>query len=253
MSLVYLTASNLSTIPRIRHGFFTRQGGHSTGIYASLNCGFGTQDDPALVAANRVAVAQALGAGQVLTAYQCHTAKALIVDRPFETLPKVDALVTATPGLAIGVLAADCGPILFAADDGRVIGAAHAGWKGALYGIIESTIVAMETLGAKRKTIRAALGPCIGQASYQVGAEFRDTFIYSRSSLSRFFLPDGDRFRFDLGGFIRFQLEQAGIGAVEDLAIDTYPDTERFFSYRRTTHRGEADYGRQISAIVIGG
>ena len=250
--LIFLTAPELARIPNIRHGFFTRQGGGSAGIFASLNCALGSGDDAPSVAANRAAVANALGAAQLMTAYQCHSATALMVDRPFgDTRPQVDALVTATPGLALGVLAADCGPILFASDNGHVIGAAHAGWKGALNGIIESTIAAMEGLGAARGKISAVLGPCIRQDSYQVGGEFRDTFMNADDSYDRFFAPDGDKYRFDLAGLIRLRLKEAGIGQIGDLGLDTYPDQDRFFSYRRATHAGEADYGRQVSAIVI--
>ncbi len=249
----HLTSAALSAIPSLRHGFFTRQGGRSAGIFDSLNCGPGSGDQTANVAANRALVAAALGVDRVVTAYQVHSTDVVVVDGPFAgEAPRADAIVTATPGLAIGIVTADCGPILFAAADGSVAGVAHAGWKGALYGIVENTVAAMETLGASRSTIYTSVGPCIGQPSYQVGGEFRDNFLAVDAAFESWFVADGDKYRFDLPGFIAMRLRQAGVAAVDELGCDTYPDAKRFFSYRRTTHAGEADYGRQISAMAIG-
>ncbi len=255
--LPFVTVPSLHVIPNLRHGFFTREGGHSTGLYASLNCGLGTNDDPALVSANRAEVSAALGflASPLVTAYQVHSVLAATIDAPFAgTPPEVDALVTTTPGLVIGVLTADCTPILFASRDGRVIGAAHAGWKGAFGGIVEATVAAMGTAGAQRSEIVAAIGPCIAQSSYEVGADFRDRLTNAEADTAQFFIPSPrpEHFQFDLPGFVLYRLHQSGIGHAEALNLDTYADETRFFSYRRTTHRGEPDYGRQVSAIVIG-
>ena len=250
-----LISTSLSFLPTISHGFFTRQGGVSAGLYAGLNCGPGSGDDPANVAANRAKVAESLGVlpANLMSAYQCHTALARTVDRPFiGDAPSVDALATATPGLAIGILAADCGPVLLATGDGKVIGAAHAGWKGALGGILENTIAAMEQLGAERRDIHACLGPCIAQASYEVGAEMRQAFTDADSGHAAFFeANESGRFQFDLQGFILHRLRQAGIRSAEAVHVDTYSDPARFYSYRRTTHANESAYGRQISAIAI--
>jgi YfiH family protein len=256
MVLPFLTSPVFDNI-NISHGFFTRQGGAGGGIYDSLNCGMGSKDDPGTVAANRARVAEALNVppGHLLSLFQIHSAEALIVDKPFDgPRPRADALVTATPGLAVGAVAADCAPILFAARDGTVVGAAHAGWKGAFTGIIDSTIARMEELGARREEIVAAVGPCIAQASYEVGPEFRERFIEVDTTFDAFFLSgiDPGHFQFDLPGFVRHRLQQAGIGQIDVLGFDTYADPERFFSYRRATHRDEPDYGRQISAIAIG-
>lgn len=250
-----LTSPLLSAVPGLRHAFFTREGGVSEGIYASLNGGMGSNDDPERVAENRRRMAATLGVApdHFLTAYQVHSPDVAIAERPWDaTRPKVDAMVTRTPGLALGVTAADCGPVLFVDPSARVIGAAHAGWKGAFTGVLESTIAAMETLGAERTRIIAAIGPLIRQASYEVGQEFVARFTDTDATLARFFAPskrDGHSM-FDLAAFIRMRLETAGISTIDDLGIDTYPD-ERFFSYRRTVHRKEVDYGRQVHAIVL--
>ncbi len=254
MTVPHLTSSALSGISGIRHGFFGREGGVSIGLYASLNCGLGSRDDPSAVEGNRAAVARAIGAAPetLVTAYQCHSANALAVDRPFSDIPSVDALVTATPDLVLGVLAADCGPVLFATGDGTVVGAAHAGWKGALGGILESAVAAMEGLGARRRDVRACLGPCIGPASYEMGEEVRQAFVDSASGYAAFFTRnDKGRFQFDLPGFILHRLRALELAQAEAFRIDTYAEPERFFSYRRTTHAGGSDYGRQISAIAI--
>jgi polyphenol oxidase len=252
-----IQSERLSQAPHIRHGFFTRQGGVSGGVYASLNCGLGSGDERAHVLENRERVARHLGTvgTQLLTSYQIHSANAVIVDGPWapDAQPRADALVTRTRGLALGTLAADCTPILFADPEASVIAAAHAGWKGALAGIVEATVVAMEHLGARRERIHAALGPCIGQAAYEVGPEFEARFLAKDPGHTRYFMrksPAG-RPHFDLPGFVESRLVAAGLGHVENGTRCTYADPERFFSYRRMTHTGEADYGRQISALLL--
>ena len=252
-----ITAATLSALPGIRHGFFTRQGGVSGGIYSSLNCGLGSNDDRALVSRNRDRVAEHLGAssGRIVTVYQTHSAIALTIDRPFPAgnVPKADALVTCKPGLAVAALAADCAPVLFADAKAKVVAAAHAGWRGALGGILESTIAAMVQLGAKRSEIHAAVGPCIHQEHYEVGPEFEAQFLLAPSGNAAFFrIPAAKtKAHFDLPGFVAHRLANAGIANVTPSPYCTYADPERFFSYRRTTHHGEPDYGRQISAIVV--
>jgi hypothetical protein len=245
--------------PGIAHGFFGREGGVSQGLYASLNCGPGSKDDPAAVAENRRRVADALAPEvQLVSLSQVHSPI-------IHTLPawgsedgkrlEGDGMVTATPGLGLGILTADCAPVLFADTKAGVIGAAHAGWKGALGGVLEATLEAMEKLGALRMRISAAIGPSISQKNYEVGADFRDRFVESGAKHARFFVPS-DReghFRFDLPGYVAHRLTQAGTGSVESLGICTYPAENGFFSFRRTTHAGEPDYGRQISAIVLTG
>jgi polyphenol oxidase len=238
---------------KIAHGFFGRTGGVSTGIYASLNCGPGSGDAPASVGENRARVAQHLGA-ELVTLYQIHSDKAVNVNAPWgNDRPQADAMATATPDIALGILTADCAPVLFADHQARVIGAAHAGWKGALGGVIESVLAAMENLGANRARIAAAIGPCIAQDSYEVGAEFRDRFADTDSANARFFVPSNKpgHFRFALEGYVAHRLTTAGVSNIEPLHADTYAREADFFSFRRTTHRGEPDYGRQISAIVL--
>ena len=239
----------------LTHGFFTRQGGVSSGVYGSLNGGVGSRDDPRAVAENRRRMAAHLGIdpAHLLVPYQTHSPDALIVTQAFAERPRCDALVTATPGLGLGVTGADCGMILFADGQARVIGAAHAGWKGALGGVLEATIKAMETLGARRASTVAVLGPTISQKSYEVGAEFAARFIAQSASYESFFSAserDG-HFLFDLPGFIAMRLRHAGIGSFADLARDTYGEPEVFFSYRRSVHKNEPDYGRQIAAIAL--
>ena len=245
----------------IRHGFFTRQGGVSEGLYGSLNCGLGSNDDPVKVLENRARVARHLGSPrpEVVTLYQTHSATALVVNAPYPrtAVPKADAVVTRTPGLAIGALAADCNPVLFADPQAKVVAAAHAGWRGALGGILESTVVAMESLGADRRRICAAVGPSINQPSYEVGPEFEAEFLKATADYAAFFHRPtaGGRPRFDLPGFVMMRLGRAGVGTTERVAPCTYENESKFFSYRRTTHRqvgGQTlDYGRQISAIMV--
>jgi YfiH family protein len=228
----------------------------SKGIFASLNCGPGSGDDRANVIANRKRVTDALSPGApLLTLYQIHSAESVSVTAPWNIGegPHADAMATNVPGLALGILTADCAPVLFADTDARVIGAAHAGWKGALGGVTDSAIAAMEALGAKRTRIAAAIGPCISQTNYEVGAEFRDRFLESDSHFARFFIPSDkpDHFRFDLEGFVAQRLAACGIARVERLSTCTYAAEDDFFSFRRATHRGETDYGRQVSAIVL--
>jgi polyphenol oxidase len=239
----------------IRHGFFTRKGGVSSGLYKGLNVGSGSQDAPEAVAENRrrAAVFMNPQSEAVVTPWQVHSPDAVMVDAPFYgEKPKADAIVTATPGLVIGVVTADCGPILFSDPKAGIIGAAHAGWKGAMDGVLENTIIAMEKLGARRGDIRAVLGPSISQPNYEVGPEYMAAFTGRDSGFKRFFMPSAhpDHSMFDLRAFTLHKLEAAG---VECAMMDdcTYADEENFFSYRRTTHRKEPDYGRQLSAISI--
>jgi YfiH family protein len=252
-----MTASPLlSAIPGLRHAFFTREGGVSGGIYAGLNGGLGSSDDPASVAENRRRMAQQMGVSpeHFLSVWQVHSPDAVVATRPWEgaSRPRADAMVTRTEGLAIGVTAADCGPILFVDPNARVIGAAHAGWKGALTGIVESTVDAMEKLGAERSGIVAAIGPLIRQHSYEVGGEFVERFVEADAENALFFMPSTreGHAMFDLASFIRTRLENAGVLMIDDTGIDTYSD-ERFYSYRRSVHRGEPDYGRHVHAIAL--
>jgi len=240
---------------RIRHGFFTRHGGVSQGIYAGLNVGIGSDDDAGSVKENRARVAGWFGLPpeRLATVHQVHSPDVITVDAAYAgERPKADAMVSASPGIVLGVLSADCGPVLFCDGANGVIGAAHAGWKGALGGVLENTVDAMLALGAERSRIVACLGPSIGPRSYEVGPEFVDRFLSFDPSYAGFFSPSktpGHAF-FDLPALTVARLAAAGVEAVS-LGIDTYSDEERFFSYRRTTHRGEPDYGRQISAIAI--
>lgn len=253
----YLTAATLDATACVRHGFFTRKGGVSGGLYAGLNCGIGSMDERAAVTENRARVAHAMGIARdrLITPYQIHSANVVTADGPWlpgTDAPRADAIVTRLPGLAIAVSTADCTPILFADGEARVIGAAHAGWRGALSGVLEATIAAMEALGAGRTHIRAAIGPTIAQSAYEVGPEFRDTFTAADPANAKFFdEAPGKRPHFDLPAYVRARLVAAGLGAIEDLAVCTYQDEARFFSYRRCTHRGEADYGRQVSVIAL--
>ncbi len=252
-----LQSALLADLDGIRHAFFTRAGGVSNGVYASLNGGTGSSDAPDKVAENRARMAATLGvsADRLLTAYQIHSPDVVVVDAPWtpDKRPRVDAIVTKTPRLAVGVSTADCGPLLFADAEAGVIGAAHAGWRGALTGVIEATLTAMETLGAKRARISAALGPTISLRNYEVGPEFVARFTADNAENRRFFASSDkpDHATFDLPGYIAARIERAGIGAFEDLALCTYAEPERFFSYRRTTHRNEPDYGRHINAIAL--
>jgi YfiH family protein len=253
---MFIQAPALASHSGIRHAFFTRQGGVSDGIYASLNGGIGSSDEPAKVQENRHRMAEALAVKHdaLISVYQVHSPDAVIVEGPWRgDRPKADAMVTATPGLALGITTADCGPVLFADPAARVIGAAHAGWRGAVTGVLESTVAAMERLGARRENIVAVLGPTISQKAYEVGPDFIRRFTDEAPGYERFFTAAErpDHAMFDLPGFIGARLEAAGIGAFTDLGLCTYSDEERFFSYRRTTHRKEPDYGRLISAIAL--
>ena len=244
-------------LPGIVHGFFTREGGHSDGIFATLNCGLGSGDDRAAVLRNRAAVARSLGvaAEGLITAHQIHSAEAVIVEAPWqhEQRPRADAMVTREPGIALGVLTADCGPVLFADAEAGVIGAAHAGWKGALAGVTESTLAAMEKIGARRQRIAAVIGPSISRHAYEVGPEFPAPFLEEDRSNRDFFRPSPrpGHSHFDLPGYLAHRLAREGVAEVVDLGLCTFNDEDRFYSYRRATHRSEKDYGRQISAIAL--
>lgn len=252
-----LHSEGLGSLRGIRHGFFGRKGGVSEGVWSSLNVGLRSGDRPERIAANRTRIAGALGTGpdQLVTARQVHGATAVAVAAPWDnaSAPEADALVTDRPGLVLGVLAADCGPILLADGDAGVIGAAHAGWKGALGGVVESAVAAMVDLGAAPGRITAVLGPCIAQASYEVGPEFVARFFAETNENRAFFAPHGERARFDLKGYIGHRLERAGVGRVDLLPDDTCANDERYFSYRRTTLRREERFGLQLSAIVLEG
>ncbi|MGE3148543.1 MAG: peptidoglycan editing factor PgeF [Pseudorhodoplanes sp.] len=256
-----LQASSLTALPGIRHAFFSREGGVSGGFYASLNGGVGSRDAPADVAENRARMARALDVepGRLLTAYQIHSPDVVVVDDGWRNIwndqarPRADALVTRLRGIAIGVSTADCGPVLFADREAGIVGAAHAGWRGALGGVLEVTLAAMVRLGARVERTRVALGPMISQRNYEVGAELIEKFEQHDPGNVRFFAP-GRRpghAQFDLPAFIAHRLQKAGVEAIEDLAVCTYGDPQKFFSFRRATHRGEPDYGRHISAISL--
>ncbi|WAP69496.1 peptidoglycan editing factor PgeF [Jiella pelagia] len=237
------------------HGFFTRRGGVSNGLYEGLNAGAGSKDDPEHVAENRARAAATLGlaSDRLATPWQVHSAEAVIVDAPFSgDRPRVDGIVTRTPGLCIGVVTADCGPVLFADHDNGVVAAAHAGWRGALGGVLESTIAAMEKAGAKRASITAILGPTITQPNYEVGLEMMAAFVEGAPERERFFQPGKapDKRQFDLPGFIVQRLETSGVKA-GFVGRCTYGEPDMFYSFRRTTHRGEPDYGRQLAAIAL--
>lgn len=248
MSLTPIRADSL-TFP---HGFFTRVGGASAGLYASLNCGPGSRDDAAAVAENRARAAAALGAAHLLTVHQIHSAEAVTISAPFPgERPKADAMATAAPGLALGALSADCAPVLFEDAEARVVASAHAGWRGALAGVTDAAIAAMEGLGASRSRIRAAIGPTISQRAYEVGPEFLEEFLADEGENARFFAGGaGDRMMFDLPGYLLARLRAAGVSA-EWTGHCTYSDEARFYSYRRSVHRGEADYGRLLAAITL--
>lgn len=233
-----------------RHGFFTRKGGASSGIFAGLNCGLGSSDQTEIVTINRARVAEAMGTDHLITVHQTHSAIALPVTGPL--VAEADAMVTDRPNLALGILTADCQPVLFADPLAGVIGAAHAGWKGAKGGILEATLDAMENLGAKRANINAVIGPCISQAAYEIGPEFFETFTDDDPQTQRFFANgQGQKMLFDLPGYGLWRLREAGVGQAEWCGHCTYSAPEKFFSYRRTTHLGEADYGRLISVIML--
>lgn len=254
MSVEVVRAISLGQFP---HGFLGRRGGMSVGECAGLNVGFGSKDDPECIAGNRrLAVAALLPEAELATVHQIHSSEVVIADRawPLNERPRADAMVTDTPNLLLGILTADCAPVLFADHHAVVVGAAHAGWRGALAGVTDATIEAMEELGARRDNIHAAVGPCIAQPSYEVDEAFRDRFLADDSDNARFFIagPAGKP-HFDVEAYVVHRLIAAGIGEVEALNLDTYVDADRFFSFRRATHLGEADYGRQLSAIAIPG
>jgi polyphenol oxidase len=244
-------------LPGISHGFFTRSGGQSTGIFSSLNCGFGSGDDMELVRENRAIVARQLGveASHLITAHQVHSADAIAVTAPWtmEDRPKLDGLATKTKNIGLGTLTADCGPVLFADAEAGVVGACHAGWKGALTGVTEATLVAMEQLGARRANTIAVIGPMISKLAYEVGPEFPNPFLQQDSAHAQYFTPSpkAGHFMFDLPLYLEHRLQREAVGVVQNLNLCTYSDEAQFFSYRRATHRNEKDYGRLISAIAL--
>lgn len=256
MSAVYITEPKLAALPHVRHGFFTRRGGVSGGLYASLNCGLGSQDDRMKVVRNRERVETALNASMLVTLHQCHSDHvATITD--INRIPRdhaADAMVTRLHAIALGILTADCAPVLLADAEAGVIGAAHAGWKGAFKGILANTVAAMEALGADRRRIAAAVGPAIAQESYQVDTVFHAEFLARDRQYERFFDRDTVRpshYLFDLKGFVAARLREAGVARVETMPENTYVQEEDFYSFRRATHRREPDYGRQVSAIML--
>jgi YfiH family protein len=257
-----LEASSLAALPGVAHGFFGRAGGVSQGLYASLNCGPGSRDESAAVAENRARVAAALGARALTSLAQIHSPLVRVVGPDWDAgrHPEGDAMVTTQTGMALGILTADCAPVLFADAEARVIGAAHAGWKGALGskekggGVLEATVAAMEGLGARRDAIAAAIGPCISQTHYEVRFDFRDRVLEQGGlRMRRFFVPSDKEghYRFDLEGYVAGRLAALGLKSTQPLGICTYPVENGFFSFRRATHAGEADYGREISAILL--
>lgn len=255
MTVVF--SSLLSRCAKVRHGFGTRLGGVSAGIYASCNTGFGSADNPDCVVQNRAAVLRAAGLAdaELVTLYQCHSARVVVVtpeNRPGSD-EQADALVCAEPGFALGVLSADCAPVLLADPVAGVVGAAHSGWKGTLENIVLQTVVAMKELGARPENIRAVVGPCIAQASYEVDAAFHERFMAVDEAFRNFFTAGRDRehWQFDLAGAVRWQLLQAGVEKAEAMPHDTYREEALFFSNRRRMHRGEPDYGRQMSVIGL--
>lgn len=254
-----ITAPPLAAIPTVRHGFFTRRGGVSRGLYDSLNCGFGSYDLAANVTTNRARAMERIGAqaDALVIGYQEHRATVSVVDAPWAArrAPAADGLVTKVPGIALGVLTADCAPVLFADPGAGVIGSAHAGWKGVLAGVLEATVEAMEQLGARPASLVSAIGPCIGRASYEVGPEFRCAFLDDDAANQEFFnvVLETERFLFDLSGHVRRRLLRLGLALVSEVEEDTCADESRFFSHRRATLRGEPDCGRGLAAIVMDG
>ena len=256
-----LTLGPLNRLEGVRHGFFSREGGVSEGLYASLNCGLGSSDSPDNVTTNRARAAAEIDVApsSLITCYQVHSTTVVEVERPWsrDNLPKADAMVTATPGIALGILTADCAPVLFADPTARIVGAAHAGWRGALSGVIGATIATMTKLGADASRIVAGIGPCIAQRSYEVGPEFPAPFLAADPAHQSLFAPCAaaaargeTKYLFDLRGFVASELNRAGVRQVYDLPHDTCRE-ERFFSYRRACQRGEKDYGRSLSAIAL--
>jgi polyphenol oxidase len=252
---MFITCAQLSDTPHIQHGFFTRRDGKSTGIYDSLNCGFGSGDNIAIVEENRTIVADALGAKTLCTVHQTHSPNVITLTQPWhwKDAQEADALVTSTKGVALGILTADCLPILFADKNQPIIGAAHAGWKGAFTGVIENTLAAMHALGAKTDNITATIGPAIAQSSYEVGAEFLERFILADAANHQYFIPSKreGHFMYNLKSYARDRLVRAGVNSVNIIAHDTCAQEEEFFSFRRSTLRGQSAYGRQISVICL--
>ena len=257
MTVPILTSALLADVSGLRHAFFTRQGGVSPGVYESLNLGSGSRDDPEAVLQNRARAAAVFGAPpeRLLTCYQIHSSKAVIADTSWSERPEADAIASRTPHLVLGALAADCAPVLLVDPDARVVGAAHAGWKGALGGVVQATVEAMTTLGAEPGRMLACVGPCIGPKSYEVGLEFLETFSLGAPGSGGFFSPGQapDKRQFDLPSFVLDRLEAAGVGQTEWIGRDTYAEPDLFFSNRRAVHRGESDYGRLLSAIMLEG
>ena len=237
------------------HGFFTRKGGQSKGVYKGLNCGLGSRDDAKTILSNRNLVAQHMGTSldNIVGVHQIHSVEAIICNGTFKTSPKADALVTNTRGLLLSVLTADCQPVIFADRENSVIGIAHAGWRGALNGILNSTINKMESLGAKRNQISAVIGPCISQSAYEVGLDFFEKFTSSNKKNKDYFAYSFDtkKYHFDLPNFSLNLLKDEGISSIEWTGHCTYSDPKKFFSYRRSCHKNEPDYGRLISAIML--
>jgi len=254
-----ITLDVLGDCGDVRHGFFTREGGVSGGVFASLNCGFGSADDPQNVARNRAIAMDRLGLSEdrLVTCYQIHSATVLTVETPWrrEESPRADGMATDRPGIALGVLAADCAPVLFADPAAGVIGAAHGGWRGALSGVMEATVAAMAALGARPARIHAGIGPCIGPQSYEVGPEFPGRFAAVDAESGAFFVPAARaaHFRFDLPGYIAHRLARLGLAAIAAAPCDTVTDPARFFSYRRACLEGERQYGRALAAIALAG
>jgi len=254
-----LEANNLQSLAGIRHGFFSRDGGVSDGVFASLNCGFGSGDAPENVTTNREQALRRLDLDpeSLNTCFQVHSATVVEAAQPWprDARPEADAMVCSEPGMAIGILTADCAPVLLADSEAGIVGAAHAGWRGALSGVLENTVDAMVSRGARQTSITAAVGPCIHQKSYEVGSEFRGTFIAADATHDRFFEPGkrADHFQFDLLGFVVSRLVALELSSIETVPVDTYQEENGFFSFRRATHRGETDYGRGLSMIVLEG
>lgn len=251
-----IEAQTLAALEGVRHGFFTRRGGVSTGIYGSLNCGLGSKDDPASVTRNREHVATSLGvaAGHLVTPYQVHSPTAVVATGPWGhgEAPRADAIVTREPGLAVAVNTADCAPVLLAEPESGVVAAAHAGWRGALAGVIDETVAQMAALGAERARIVAVVGPAISQEAYEVGEDFEDRFLAASTANAAYFnRPDGGKPYFDLVGYAADRLRGAGLRQIDTIEQCTYGNEAELFSYRRACHRSEPDYGRQISAIVL--
>ena len=258
MKNIYLEADNIANISGVSHGFFTRNGGVSGGVYGSLNGGLGSKDKQSDIAKNRDIIRSEIGATALCSLAQIHSAKVVTVTEPWlsDALPEADAMVTSQTDLALGILTADCVPVLFADNVAGVIGAAHAGWQGALGGVVNNTVEAMQAIGANTANIVVAIGPAIGQESYQIDAAFRAKFIIGDKLSEGFFAPDAssdNHYRFDLKGYVYLKCEHAGLSNIEILSEDTYLEEKLFYSYRRTCHRAESDYGRQVSAIMLKG